>query len=244
MQPEPTFGGRQIAIKALVGSHNYNMDNERSDKDYKFFVYPTFDDLYTGKRFSNAKQGDEFDYSVHDVRSLTDLIWSANINFIEVLYSKEKYWTPGLTWLFYNADRYATANLPRFYNATFGMAHQKLKELHKGTAKTDILIEQFGYDTKQACHALRCLYTLSRFMVGGSMRGSLSYDYTDPQRTILMCVKNGVYNESYFLKLVDDWKEEYDASTKSFYNSFSVDEQALFDMNDHLKEAIRARFKS
>ena len=46
------FGERKVVFKALVGSHNYNLNDETSDKDYKYFVLPTFDDLYTGKMFS------------------------------------------------------------------------------------------------------------------------------------------------------------------------------------------------
>ena len=40
------LGNRKFAFKSLVGSHNYNLNIETSDKDYKVFVFPTFDDLY------------------------------------------------------------------------------------------------------------------------------------------------------------------------------------------------------
>lgn len=43
-------------MKAIVGSHNYNLNTDTSDKDYKYFVLPTFDELYCGKFFSRAKQ--------------------------------------------------------------------------------------------------------------------------------------------------------------------------------------------
>ena len=45
------FGGRNVAFKALVGSHNYNLNTSDSDKDYKLFVIPTLDDLYFNKSF-------------------------------------------------------------------------------------------------------------------------------------------------------------------------------------------------
>ena len=83
------FGGRQVVLKALTGSHNYNLNTPDSDKDYKFFVTPTFDDLYSGNRFSNGKQSDEMDYTVHDIRQLSHLLWKSNPNFIEVLFSQE-----------------------------------------------------------------------------------------------------------------------------------------------------------
>ena len=42
------YADRQWLIKALVGSHNYNLNTETSDKDYKVFVLPTFNELYKG----------------------------------------------------------------------------------------------------------------------------------------------------------------------------------------------------
>ena len=33
-------------LKFLVGSHNYNLNTEESDKDWKVFLYPSFDNLY------------------------------------------------------------------------------------------------------------------------------------------------------------------------------------------------------
>ena len=44
---------RHIAVRALVGSHNYNLNDESSDRDYKVFVFPNFGDLYKGKRYTN-----------------------------------------------------------------------------------------------------------------------------------------------------------------------------------------------
>ena len=85
----PKFEGRPTVFKALVGSHNYNLNDEQSDKDYKYFVMPTFDDMYAGKMFSTSKVGQVEDYDVHDIRKCIHLWWQANINFIEVLYTSE-----------------------------------------------------------------------------------------------------------------------------------------------------------
>ena len=50
---EMNLGGKEL-FRVLTGSHNYNMNTPESDKDYKIFVLPTFDDLYHGKEFSNV----------------------------------------------------------------------------------------------------------------------------------------------------------------------------------------------
>ena len=79
---------RKEAFKALVGSHNYNLNTQTSDKDYKVFVLPTFDDLFSGRQFSKATTG-EIDIEYHDIRKLSNLLWKSNINFLEVLFSEE-----------------------------------------------------------------------------------------------------------------------------------------------------------
>jgi len=43
-------------LQILVGSHNYNLNNENSDKDYKIFVCPTFEDLYYNKKLSKVEK--------------------------------------------------------------------------------------------------------------------------------------------------------------------------------------------
>ena len=56
------LGNRKFAFKSLVGSHNYNLNIETSDKDYKVFVFPTFDDLYFNKSYSKSCIGETEDY--------------------------------------------------------------------------------------------------------------------------------------------------------------------------------------
>lgn len=71
-------------FRALVGSHNYNLNTETSDYDYKVFVAPTFDDLYFNKQYSKSIIGEEQDLDIHDVRKVSNLWWKANVNFLEV----------------------------------------------------------------------------------------------------------------------------------------------------------------
>ena len=82
------FGGRTVAFKSLVGSHNYNLNTPESDKDYKVFVLPTFDDLYFNNSFSKSYIGETEDFDTHDIRKCSSLWYKANVNFLEVLFSK------------------------------------------------------------------------------------------------------------------------------------------------------------
>jgi Predicted nucleotidyltransferase len=165
------FDGRSIVFKALFGSHNYNLNDETSDKDYKYFVLPTFDDLYSGKMYSTSKIGLTEDYDVHDIRKLVHLFWKANINFIEILYSKEiehyihgKYLVsptkpeyqeyadsyirghmfPQISEMFDMRQEIVAMNLPYLYNACVGMYCQKMAQIKKtmeGKTDNPVIIE-------------------------------------------------------------------------------------------------------
>lgn len=96
MKAEKMFGLLNEQIKsqtsfiALVGSHNYNLADEKSDYDFKLFIYPTFLDLYNGAK----KNG--YDVKIHDcdlkttdIRKFKDCLVKSSINFVETLYSDD-----------------------------------------------------------------------------------------------------------------------------------------------------------
>jgi len=188
------FGNRLCVVKALTGSHNYNLNTPTSDKDFKFFVTPTFEDLYHGHFFATGNHSDSVDYTVYDVRKLGALVFKANISFIEVLFSVEEAHDPDLDFLFAERERWGAMNLPAFYKATIGMHFEKMKTLHKGTEKSQVLVDKFGYDTKDACHALRCLYVVQRYWNTESMAKALWFPKGE-MRTTLLNVKAGKFSE-------------------------------------------------
>jgi predicted nucleotidyltransferase len=230
---------RKVVIKALVGSHNYNLNTATSDKDYKYFVYPTFEDLYHGKRFSTASQSDTLDYDVHDIRQLADLLWKANLNFIEVLFSVDMVYDPRLRSVFMNRDAYATMNLPYFANATYGMHLMKMRDLHKGTAKTQILVDRFGYDTKQACHALRCLYMLDRLASGMSMGEALWFDDGCFEHNNLLDIKFGRWTEEHFQETVNVWNTTRKAEVLLWFENQEPREYLHTELDLFTRELIR-----
>jgi len=144
---------RREIFRALVGSHNYNLNTETSDMDYKIFVAPTFDDLYFGKQYSNSIIGEAADYDYHDIRKISDLFWKSNINFMEILFSKSYEVLSNVIISFCTIhnfyeikDRIARINLPYLYNACLGMHHTKISQIDKGTSGTQPLVDKFGYD--------------------------------------------------------------------------------------------------
>lgn len=231
------FGNRPVAIKALVGSHASNLQTPEFDKDWKYFVTPTFDDLYSEKMFSAANQSETFDYDVHDIRKLGSLLWKSNVNFIVVLFSPQVECNPGLQWIFDNADRYGDMNLPYLYSATMGMHYEKMKTLDKGTFKTNVLVSTYGYDTKQATHALRCLYLLNRIASGMSVREAFWFDGID--RQMLLGVKAGYFSEAEFREYVQNWRYIHDKSIKEWFAKQTAKEELGEELSQGIKTYIR-----
>jgi uncharacterized protein len=233
------FENHRLAFRALTGSHNYNLNMAESDKDYKYFVFPTFDDLYSGKYYTNAKTSPELDYTVHDIRHLGDLIWKANINFLEVLFSTDyTYFDNVADSIISRGELYASMNLKSFRNATYGMHVNKMLHLLKGTETTNALVERFGYDTKQACHALRCLYVLEKYAENQNMRNALWFE-NGTMRNTLLDVKAGVYSLDDFQNLVHCWEKEKMFEVFNFYLTTSQNLDAKEDLESRIKESVK-----
>lgn len=236
-----TFEGRNIVLKSMVGSWASNLNTPESDEDWKYFVAPTFDDLYAGKMFATASVSETFDYDVHDIRQLGNLLWKANLNFIIVLFGREVTCVPELWWIFNNAMSLSTMNLPYFYNATMGMHFEKMKAVLSGeaTSNTQVLVDKFGYDTKQACHAMRCLYVLERFMKCSNMRYALWFE-NSMHRDTLLDIKRGEMSLPVFKACVDAWHVAHKAETKEWYSTCSPNETVKNELDELIKRFIRA----
>ena len=198
------FEGRKVVIKALVGSWNGNLNTPTSDKDFKFFVMPTFEDLFNGTVFATSFESPEMDFDVHDIRKFGELIWKSNINFLTVLFSIEAEFNPALTFLFEDPEKWAQMNIPALGNSLHGMHEEKMKALHKGTGTTQALVDEFGFDTKQACHALRCLFVMEKFFETESVGKAIWFN-KGKKRDILLKVKAGGFTEDEFRGLVKEW---------------------------------------
>lgn len=235
------FNDRKVVFKALVGSHNYNLNDETSDKDWKYFVLPTFDDLYSGTKFSTSKVGTEEDYDVHDIRKLTELFWKANVNFLEVLYSKERVF-PGydhwiLPMLAMKQD-IVTMNLPYLYSACKGMFHEKMKRIQSPTSGTQELMDKHGYDTKQALHAFRILDFIVRFHeFNWDFAKAMTYDNYDHRA--LFSIKYGEFTLPEFKDMVNTMYTKYFLGLEETYKSKVPNLETKATLESLVKEMVR-----
>lgn len=241
---------RKEIFRALVGSHNYNLNTETSDYDYKVFIAPTFDDLYANERYSKSIIGEDMDLDIHDVRKVSHLWWKANVNFLEVLFSKEVYY--GLTIkeetvelldkIFAMRNDIAKMNLPYLYNACVGMYFTKMRNLHKGTEGTKHLVKNFGYDTKQAVHSIRILDFLQRFADSNfeDFEYAINYENGDSFRNFLFEVKNGGYAIEKFLEIASDMY----ATVESEYRDKYLGIEPCKETNQKLIEIVKQIVKN
>lgn len=218
---------RSVLVKALVGSHNYNLATPESDKDYKIFTMPTFDDLYKGKMYSKADVGVEFDFDVHDIRKMVVLFWKANINFLEVLYSKENHiYDKSIKEIYDLRKDLVRMNLPYLYNACRGMHFEKMKRLDNPTEGTAHLVEKYGYNTKEALHAYRVLDFITRFAYTdfedfewAMTYSGISYGAGDASpRERMLEIKNGVYPKVTFQMLILQKMKQFEKFDQVYYN--------------------------
>lgn len=232
------FEGRKIVMRSLIGSFSANLNTPESDRDYKYFVAPTFDDLYTGKMFSTSHVSNWLDYDVHDIRQLANLLWKANLNFIGALMDID-FIVDDLFFIHDSGDGLASMNMPYLYNSTMGMHFEKMSKLGKGTGNTQILVDTFGYDTKQACHAMRCLFVLHRIANGKTVREALWFE-NGQYRDTLIGIKSGNLTLVEFEEYVALWRAIHDKSVKEWFAEQKANEYLKNWLDEKIKEFIRA----
>jgi predicted nucleotidyltransferase len=243
------FGGRKEAFRSLVGSNNYNLATKTSDKDYKLFVMPTFDDLYFSNQFSKTYIGEVEDFDAHDIRKTSSLWWKANINFVEALFSIETVINPDLDTetqkaikeIFARKNDIAKMNLPYLYDACIGMHITKKKQVDKGTEGTQHLVDKYGYDTKQASHSVRVLDFLTRFADNDftDFKQAIWYYNDDPSRKLLLDIKNGEYSKEEFIKMADEKLSLVVTSIKEKYKSQLPDEETNNFLLGTVKDIVK-----
>ena len=239
---------RMELFTALVGSHNYNLNNENSDRDYKTFLIPDLDDLYykqDAKEKSETSESKDIDY--HDVRQMVYRFSKANVNFLEVLFSEEIKVSQELPmWAKYAVseimsmkDKIAVMNLPYLYDACLGMKHNKLKLIDKGTESSKHLVEKYGYDTKAAMTSYRILDFLQRFADNDFKDFKKAIWYKDHQKVLLNAILRGKFTKEEVIKLIANKENDLDKLYKEKYKSVPFNEETYKELEDILKDLIK-----
>lgn len=238
------YEGRIVALSSLVGSHNYGLNDENSDKDFKFFTLPSFDDLYTGHRFHKQTIGEKEDYDVHDIRKLSDLLYKSNVSYMEVLASKEIMLNPcvfdEVSELFSLRDDIFRMNLPHLYDACFGSSIQKEIEVKcdRYTGGTKHLFDEHGFDTKQATHSHRNLKIIVDFADNDFKDFEKILRYYGSDLELLKGIRHGEWTKEEFIEMNSRFREENVTKYKSLYKSFEPNNELKLHIESIVKKMI------
>ncbi|KON87407.1 hypothetical protein AF332_11600 [Sporosarcina globispora] len=211
---------RKDSFKALVGSHNYNLNTDDSDKDYKVFFYPSFDDLYSGEKYSKVMTGETEDVEYHDIRKLPDMLWKSNVNFLEVLFSTEIIEYDGLFKEIQSKREYiASMNLPCLYDACMGMYFKKKKEYER-----DVLKGEWKKVYKHVMSAVRIVDFLQRYESSNwNFSKAITYQDHEYMRGTLLNIRNGQYQSDNELDVFIEGSEKLMAAIKGVYKNKKED---------------------
>lgn len=234
-------------FRALVGSHNYNLNTEESDKDYKVFVAPTFDDLYFGKQYSISVITETVDLDYHDIRKLSSLFFKSNVNFMEVLFSNDIQISEDITFdsqfllkeMFSCKEKIANINLSYLYSACIGMFYNKIKYLEKGTSGTQHLVDKYGYDTKQAMHSYRILDFLRRYADNNFTNFKGAIEYKNSAKEYLLLIKNGGFSLEEVKAILDKTFIDVEENYRNIYRSKEPDLELKEELDSTIKEIVR-----
>jgi predicted nucleotidyltransferase len=240
---------RKISFKALVGSHNYNLQIESSDKDFKAFFIPNFEDLYSGEKYSKSIISDTEDVEYHDIRKLPDMLWKSNVNFLEVLFSMEVHKYDELyDWLCSKREEIARMNLPYLYDACMGMFNKKYKEFQRDVnyiTKDDLNnFEQWKNKiNKHAMSALRILDFLERYKnFNYNFQLAIRYTY-EAQRDNLLSVRKGKYSFNELDEMMQLTEQYTIEKLKDWYKGHKPNEEMKqwveYVVKEHVKENVK-----
>lgn len=240
---------RKVSFKALVGSHNYNLQIESSDKDFKAFFIPNFEDLYSGEKYSKSITSDTEDIEYHDIRKLSDMLRKSNVNFLEVLFSMEVHKYDELyDKLRSKREEISRMNLPYLYDACMGMFNKKYKEFKRDIVYEDEscvvpMKQQTEKVYKHAMSALRILDFLERYKnFNYSFQLAIRYTY-EAQRDNLLSVRKGKYSVQELDEMMQLTEQYTIEKLKDWYKGHKPNEEMKRWVEDVVRKHVKENIK-
>ena len=230
------INNRKTLFKAVVGSFNYNLNDEKSDLDYKIFMLPLFEDMfYNRKPFAYDYKEDNADYDCHDVRKLTNLLHKSNINFLEILFSRDIEISTAMsaksfqdiTSIFSMRESIARMNLSYLYDSCVGSHINNMRKL----------LEE--YDDKTAMKCYRFLLVLKLYANNGfkSFASAIRYENGSKEKDLLMAIRHGEIPKEEVLHIITGLFNDVEENYKAIYKSNDFN-QATFNKLEKLVISI------
>ena len=249
--------GRDQIFTSIIGSHNYGLARNRI-KNYKIFIAPTFEDLYTGTLINTKTRlfmNEECE--IIDIRNLPQLIWKCHINFIEILHSdyfkihidKDDIYSTRMYSVIediLNAkDELVTMNLPKMYNSFMNLIEDRTKTILRPSHGSQEYIEKYGYDTKKFQLVMRCMDFIKRFADNNftDIKKALYYDDTDKDRAEMESYRDGKYTLNQAVNKIAEYREYVESKYLLDYLCMKPNKEKCEFLEDKIKDIIQINIK-
>lgn len=206
-QLRPRFTAFDIGAHALgigvVGSDSHGTKISPAgggidDTDYMGIVLPPERHLLGLQAWDHWVYGpdeDGLDVTLYSLRKVIGLLLKGNPNVIGLLWLRPEHYvhrTPAFDRLIAERDAFSSLEA---YPSFVGYAHAQLKKMSANVfngymgAKRKAIVEQFGFDTKNASHLIRLLRTGIEFLETGELRV-----YREADAAELVAIKRGEWS--------------------------------------------------
>lgn len=248
----------KVSFEVIVGSHNYRLNHEKSDVDKKAYTYPSFMDLYYGEKNSTTSVTNTEDTQFHDVRKLPSMLYKANINTLETLFSVGVIRSDGLhKELVSMREEIARMNLAYLYDSCFQGTYQRtIREFNRDQAYCDLreseeaLKEKTG---KQLMRAYRILDFIIRYAKNGfeSFEQAVRYDEEKEEdrktKEFLLSLRKGKIGVHLFSDSLPDFlieKQKEAEALEGLYKAKKSNEFLRTKVEELVKEHVRIELET
>lgn len=240
--------GYDVFSLVLQGSQNYGLDvytdEYMSDFDFKAFVFPTLDDIYTSNKVSLTLTTPHGLVEVKDMRLLPELLGKMNPSYLELLASKFWFSDYPESWgmLQVALQQLVDERLPLLLKAMLGMAYEKQKALRHPYPSIVDKIAKYGYDPKQAHHIRRLLV-----MVVDMQRKGLTFAEaltpSPSESIVLMDIKLGTISSDEIDEKVAGWLGVLKEFVTGMSEGRAITSKSLDRIALAIKTAVLSRVK-
>lgn len=207
----------RIVFGGVVGSYNYNLADEKSDNDIRFYVFPSMSDLVRGRMTRSLFMMSGSDVQVHDVRRTDYMFNMGDANQLSILFSKEQYINPKykefVMPLIEHREELVERCAPNMYSWGLSMYEKKMGQLQYFKLN-ETIYQQHGYNTKVAGQAIYHLKLIERYF------HNLEYEVGNPFEKAMDCseirdliidIRNGKYSLEEFNEIADVTLADYNS---------------------------------
>jgi predicted nucleotidyltransferase len=218
-------GGREVVFMLHAGSHLYGTNVPNSDIDVRGVVIPKAEEIIGLDRFEYLDTTHrEEDTLLYSLPKYIWLLLKGNPNVHEWLWAREFSTMTDIGQVLVVSRKLFLSK--KVASSALGYLKGQVKKMHTGGSTRDLgakrkaLIEQYGFDTKNAYHAVRLARVVQELCKTGEIK-----TYRSEDREELLSIRNGALSFGDIMKLIE-------SETQAADRAFELNEAGLADEPD------------